>query len=105
MILAPWGGWMLTALSRRLWSAAGTRITVVWLSALLAFFASSLLNRQVHQRYYEPVLLVLLIFWHILLASVQPPGAPVRLRPLMVLGTGQVLVTLLTAYGRTFGVL
>lgn len=102
-VLAPWGGWMLSALIRRLWFTAGAHLALIWLSAFLAFFATGLLNLQVHHRYYEPVILVLLIFWQILLASSPPPAPVVRLRPLVLLGAGQVLITMLTAYGRTFG--
>ena len=101
--LAPCGGGLLATLTRRLWSTAGTHTTLLWLSAFISFFASGLLNRQVHHRYYEPVLLVLLVFWLLLLTSAKPSAPAVRFGPLLALGTGQVMITLLTAYGRTFG--
>jgi hypothetical protein len=102
LLLAPIGGAMLARLGHRLWVQAGPALTLAWLAAFGAFFASGILNRQVHQRYYEPVMLVLLMFW-LALVSDRPGAAPVNIRPLLLLTAGQVGITLLTAYGRTFG--
>jgi len=100
--LAPIGGAMLAMLGRRVWTAAGSALALTWLATFAAFFASSLLNRQVHQRYYEPVMLVLLMFWLALVCD-RADGGRVKLWPLVILTVGQVGITLLTAYGRTFG--
>ena len=103
LVLGPVGGWVLIALARRLWTEAGTETTAIWLAVLGSFLATGLLNRQVHQRYYEPVLLVVLIFWRILLPSSKPAARPAPWRPLAWLSAVQVLITLVTTHGRIFG--
>lgn len=104
-LLAPWGGWMLAALVRRLWQKTSPASSLIWLAAFFSFFVSGLLNQQVHQRYYEPVQLMLLIFWLILMVSsaTQVPVTVIRLTPLVLLSFCHVFITFLTAYGRTFG--
>jgi len=94
---------MLALLARQLWRAAGADLTWLWLSAIGAFMVTGLTNRQIFHRYYEPTLLVLLFLWMILLRK----DAPTRSRPgaLYGLGAFQLMITLITAHGRTFGLL
>jgi len=105
LLLAPAGGALLAMLGRRLWLEAGASAALAWFAAYACWFATGLSNRQVYHRYFEPVTLVLLICWLALLARARPPTEPRRTTPLAVLGSLQLALTLVTAYGRTFGLL
>lgn len=102
LLLAPFGGAVLAGMIRLLWQRTGTAATLVWLAGVLAFLASIMLNRQVFHRYYEPTLLVLLVFWLQLVTGPRPASSRPDQRPLFVLAVLQVLITALTAYRHTF---
>jgi hypothetical protein len=105
LLLAPVGGAVLAMLARRLWLEAGAAAALPWLAAYVAWLVSGLSNRLVFHRYFEPVTLVLLICWLALVIRSRPPVSSPGLKPLAILGAGQLLVTLLTAHARTFGLL
>lgn len=105
LLLAPGGGALLGMLGRRLWVEAGPAITLTWLAAFLGWAGTGFVNRQVFHRYYEPTILVLLICWLLVLLRARPTAAPLRLKPLAALGAVQLLLTLLTAHARTFGLI
>jgi len=105
LVLAPMGGVVLTMLARRLWTEVGPNAGAVWLISFLAWMSTTMTNRQVFHRYYEPTLLLLLICWLLLLVRSRPAGSLLNIKPLAMLGVFQLLVTLVTAHARTFGFL
>jgi hypothetical protein len=106
VILSPAGGALLAMLGRRLWLETGAATALPWLVTFFAWAGAGLSNRQVFHRYFEPFILVMLICWLVMLVRVRPPGLPgVTARPLLALGGVQVALTLVTVYGRTFGLL
>ena len=92
-------------LSRRLYLEAGRHSMLIWLTAILGWMGTGLMNRQIFHRYYEPTILVLLICWLLLLTRGRPTSMKLDLRPLALIGVAQVVLTLLTAHARTFGLL
>jgi hypothetical protein len=104
LLLSPVGGVILALLTRRLWTVIGAERALIWLATVLAFMATGLVNRQIFHRYYEPTFLVLLFVWLILVQK-SPTERSSRPRPqaLYALGLLQIVVTLLTAHARTFG--
>jgi hypothetical protein len=104
IVLAPVGGFMLGLLARQLYSRVERDRAVPWLVAQGGFLLAGLANRQVYHRYFEPTQLVLLALWLAMIASVTV-RVPTRRRPLLCLAAGQAAVTVVTAYGRTFGFL
>ena len=105
LVLAPVGGAMLALLGRRLWRELGPFMAAGWLAAFAAWTATALSNRQIFHRYYEPTILVLLTCWLLLLVRARSPAARLEIRPLAALGAAQVLLTLVTAHARTFGLI
>jgi len=105
LLMAPAGGALLAMLGRRLWLDAGASAALPWLAAYAAWLASGLSNRQVFHRYFEPVTLVMLVCWLALIMQARPRLTSPRIMPLTVLGSVQLLLTMLTAHGRTFGLL
>lgn len=105
LLLSPLGGVVLAMLSQRLWIELGAKTGALWLISFLAWTATALTNRQIFHRYYEPTLLLLLICWLLLLVRSRPAGSALTIKPLAALGVFQLLVTLVTAHARTFGLL
>ncbi|MBL9215494.1 MAG: hypothetical protein JNG83_08470 [Opitutaceae bacterium] len=105
LLLAPAGGALLALLGGQLWRAAGRGPALVWLAAFGGWAAACLANRQVFHRYYEPTLLLLLFCWLVLVLRARPAGPGCRPAPLALLAAAQLLLTLVTAHGRTFGLL
>ncbi len=105
LFLAPAGGAVLAMLVRRLWIEAGVSAALAWFAAYAGWFTSCMSNRQVYHRYFEPVTLVLLVCWLAMVVRARPSPEPRRIVPLAVLGGVQLVLTLVTAHGRTFGLL
>jgi hypothetical protein len=103
LLLAPLGGTMVALLFARLRETAGTGVASAWLVALLAWSLVGMANRQVFHRYFEPPALVFLICWLALWARARFRPAIMDLRPLLLLATVQLVATVITAHGRTFG--
>jgi hypothetical protein len=103
LILSPLGGAMLGVLARRLWHETTPANAVTWMAAFAAWMASSLSNRQIFHRYYEPTLLVMLICWLFLVIRRRSAESSLMIGPLAVVGGVQLVLTLVTAYARTFG--
>ncbi|HEY4302444.1 MAG TPA: hypothetical protein VGM73_16350 [Candidatus Didemnitutus sp.] len=104
LVLAPLGGAVIGAMVHHLRRSHQSGAALTWLSAIAAFAAASAFNREVFQRYFEPPALVLLAFW--LFLSVGSASANrTDVRPLIALTTVQLMITLVTAHGRTFGLL
>ena len=105
LVLTPFGGALLAVMVRQLWLEAGTTAALGWSAAFIGWAGTGLTNRLVFHRYFEPITLVLLICWLLLLIRTRPAPAGVALRPLAILGVFQLALTLITAHGRTFGFL
>jgi hypothetical protein len=103
LALAPIGGATLAVLVRRLRIDAGTEAVTLWVTALAAWAAAMAANRQVYQRYYEPVLLVLLVVWLLQRRWARPAEVAMDLRPLAALASLQLIITVATAHARVFG--
>ena len=63
VLLAPAGAALLAVMTRRLVRQAGSRLAWLWLGSFLAWAATALSNRLVFHRYFEPTILVFLVFW------------------------------------------
>ena len=94
---------MLGVLARRLWHETTPANAVTWMAAFAAWIASALSNRQIFHRYYEPTLLVMLICWLFLVIRRRSPESSLMIGPIAVVGGVQLVLTLVTAYARTFG--
>ncbi len=103
LLLAPLGGATLAVLVRRLRIDAGAATALLWVTAFVAWAAAMAANRQVFQRYYEPVLLVLLVFWLLQREWARPEQVAMDLRPLAALASLQLIITVATAHARVFG--
>ena len=103
LLLTTLGGALLAMMVRRLSLEAGRAAALTWATAFGAWAGTGLANRLVFHRYYEPVMLVMLICWLLLLQRSRPGDTKMATWPLVLLGGVQTLITLITAYGRTFG--
>jgi len=61
IILAPAGGAVLMLLARFVYLRATKCAAMTWGAAMVGWLSSSVINRQVFQRYYEPPMLLMLI--------------------------------------------
>jgi hypothetical protein len=103
LILAPCGGALFANMSLVLFRFVGRERGILWLGSYLAWAATFLPNRQIFQRYFEPTTLVFLVLWLLLLLQYWPELRAKRPQWLLTLAVVQVLITLATAYSRTFG--
>lgn len=103
LILAPIGGVLLALLAYRLRTATNGQTTWLWLLSFTSWSATCLINRQVFHRYFEPPILLFLILWLLLIVRAPQRPAKVRALPLFGLAALQFLLTLGTAYVKTFG--
>lgn len=103
LLLAPLGGAALACLISAVWKAAPSAPRVVWTTAFGGWAASGLVNQQTFHRYFEPMMLVLLILAVALVYRAEP-GRLDR-RALLLLAVFQSAVTFATAHARTFGLL
>jgi hypothetical protein len=103
VILTPLGAALLAVMSRRLARQSGAGVAWLWLGSFLAWAATSLSNRLVFHRYFEPTILVFLIFWSLLLLRSPVPSPAIRPVRLYALAVGQGLITLATAHYQTYG--
>lgn len=92
-ILAPIGAGASVLLFRSLSDKLGT----LWILAYSGWLISALPNRQVFQRYFEPVTIVFLILW---LIHVVPRPNYANHRGLVLLATLQILVSTVVLYLR-----
>ncbi len=102
LVLAPVGGAALALFSLAVGRSAA-RGRIAWLATLGAWTASHLANQQLFHRYYEPTLLLLLVAGAALL--LRERSGPIDPRPMAALVAAQLLITLVTAHGRAFGLL
>jgi len=65
--------------------------------------ATALSNRLVFHRYFEPTILIFLIFWCWLMIRSRPSLPEFRPRRLYALALAQGLITLATAHYQTYG--
>lgn len=104
--LAPLGGWMMAKLVRTLFMDTDRERSFAWAAGFAAWFAASLLNQQSFHRYFEPTLLVFLVFWlGLVRIGPQAPAAAVNPKPLLTLTLAQFALTLATAHARVFGLI
>ncbi|HEX2852735.1 MAG TPA: hypothetical protein VHO24_05810 [Opitutaceae bacterium] len=101
ILLAPLGGALLGAMIMRLAHQAGRDVAALWSVSYLAWAATFLPNRLVFQRYFEPMTLVFLIFWILLMLRAKPDSA-LQTKRLHLLTAAQLLVTFATAHYQTF---
>lgn len=102
LILAPLGGAIAGILVRRLRAESGTAMAAIWICACASWGLSQLPNRQVFHRYYEPPVIILLIFWVLLILRARPAGQATRWSPLGALAAGQFALTLATVHYQVF---
>lgn len=102
LVLVPSGAVVAAALLRLLWRRRGSRTASLWAGAAVAWMATTLVNRLVFHRYFEPPLLVFLIAWIALLAGGQADFRLARRWPLVVLALLQLLTTVITTYAQAF---
>lgn len=105
LVLAPLGAIFGGALIHRLWCETDRDVTLVCVLIAGAWSAAMVASRLVFHRYYEPPVLLFLIFWIALIAFHRPRFRLLRRWPLLLLALGQLGVTLGTAYARVFGLL
>jgi len=102
LVLTPLGAGVLALLTRRLAARAGTATAALWLGSFLAWASTALASRLAFHRYFEPPILVLLVFWAALMVRGRLTPA-LRPRPLYALALAQLIVTLATAHYQTYG--
>lgn len=102
-LLASLGAWLAFAAGHRLWREAGPAASLPLLLAALAWLGTTLTNRLIFHRYYEPMLLVFLLCWVALLTTARDNKAPRRRWPLVVLARLQLIITVVTAHGQAHG--
>ncbi len=77
---AALGAALLAVMTRRLAHQAGAGVAWLWLGmSFLAWVATTLSNRLVFHRYFEPTILIFLIFWILLMVrgvTIQPVFRP-----------------------------
>ena len=103
LVLTPLGAALLGVMTRRLARQAGSGLAWLWLGSLLAWAATTLSNRLVFHRYFEPTILIFLIFWILLMVRGVSSPPVFRLTRLHALALAQVLITLATAHYQTYG--
>jgi len=95
-IAAAWGGAVLCRLVLLIFEWNGLAGSVVWGSCLGGWALSFIPNKLAYQRYFEPLLLALLI---LAVGLIQESGSrPIRKMPLILLGLFQFTVTLYTLW-------
>jgi hypothetical protein len=94
------GGGLMGAMTIRLRESSGPAKASVWLVSVASWVGACTLNPLAFQRYFEPPVLVFLVVWLALQLKDQSAGMPqaLRLRPLLVLTAGQVVITVITTY-------
>ena len=90
------GGALLGAMALRLREAAPARARI-WALAFLGWALSTALNRLAFQRYFEPPILIFLIWWLVLLLP-SAPQTRFRWQPLAGLAAVQMVITLVTVH-------
>lgn len=103
LVLTPLGAALLAVMVRRLARRAGPGPAWLWLGSLLAWAATTLSNRLVFHRYFEPTILIFLVFWTVLMVRENPARPGLRLSRLYALALAQGLITLATAHYQTYG--
>ncbi len=103
LVLAPLGAAFALAIVRRLWLEAGMEPCLLWLAVVVPWTAAMLTNRLVFHRYYEPPLLLFLIYWLALLAAARTGFRLTRRWPLVALALVQLALTLLTVHAQAYG--
>jgi hypothetical protein len=100
ILLAPIGVLLVIGFYRSIRAAGELDRAVIWLVAIVAWSFMFLANRQIFQRYYEPIILVFLIL--AVGMSSKATLAAVRRGPLVCLTIIQVSITFATVWWRTF---
>lgn len=101
IVLTPLGGALLVAFASQIARKIGRFEALAWLGSYAAWAATFLPNRFAYQRYFEPMTLVFLILWALLLLR-KSPQSHWRTGWLWTLGAGQGALTLLTAHYQTW---
>lgn len=101
--VAPIGAWLAGAAFHRLWREAGPTVALPFMLTVLAWLVTTLANRLVFQRYYEPTILLFLLCWAAMLASARSEKKPLRRWPMVALVAAQLACTLITAHGQAYG--
>lgn len=99
LVLAPAGGWFAARLLGALGGSGSDRRGLRWTGTLAAWLAANLVNAQSYHRYYEPLLLVMLILWLGLVRPSQPGGKGPRRGALWLLAAAQIVLTIATTPG------
>lgn len=102
LVLCPLGSVAIVSLARALWQRNLPRAAILWITGLVCWASTLIVNQQAFHRYYEPTLLLFLISWLLLMQSPRP-AAPTR--GLWLLGGAQIVLTVATAHARAYGVL
>jgi hypothetical protein len=100
---APLGAAVVIAVWREMQEAGLRREALLWLSAVCGWAASFAVNRQVFQRYYEPMVLVFLALatFHLEGRASRPAGSLVW--RLLVLAVMQTAITFATVFRAAIG--
>jgi hypothetical protein len=96
-LLAPAGGAALGGLLARLHGTGDWTRFSWWTLSFAAWVATTLPSRLAFHRYFEPMTLLFLIAWLLLVARAAP-GRPADRRGLVGLAVAQLVLTLLTAH-------
>jgi len=102
LILTPIGGAVVGALLRRLYAEVGAATAASWSWTCAFWGLSQFPNRQVFHRYYEPAIVIFLIFWVLLILRSRPLDSTPRCLPLGMLAVGQFVLTLIVVHYQVF---
>jgi Dolichyl-phosphate-mannose-protein mannosyltransferase len=97
--LAPLGAFFIICFFLNIYRAGQYHCAITWLIAFCAWSATAAVNRQIFQRYFEPMGIVFMIF-AIGLSSMNGLGATQR-KLLAILSFIQIVITLTTAWYST----
>jgi hypothetical protein len=103
LVLAPLGAALLAVMTRRLARRSLGGSAFLWLGAFLAWTTTALPSRLAFHRYFEPTILIFLIFWVVLMVRGTETKLTVRPAGLYAVAFAQIVITLVTAHYNTYG--
>jgi hypothetical protein len=98
IIAAPLGASVVAILWKEMHTRGATRVALIWVVSVISWAGTFLINRQVFHRYYEPMVLVFLIFATFQLEGLTASRSKHPLWRIAVLGLLQAAISMMTIF-------